>query len=538
MTFNLTTEPWIQVLDHDGTIQEVSLPDAIIHARDYERLAGETQTQNFAILRLILAVLLTIYARVDEEGTEEPIEDAADAFARWGAIWKEGKFSSKVISDYFNSWSERFELFDSERPFGQVRSTLEGGTEYKASKLLGDLSESGHKTRLFPIRALKGKESATPDEAARWLVYINAFDDSGVKINKIIEDGGVKPGTGWLGKIGIIYPEGQNLFETLMYNLMLLDRDGAPWPDPKPAWEREQVRESQRTAIPLPDNLPELFTISSRRISLIQENDKVIGFTSYGGDSFPEINALTEPHTIWQKPQPKKNRPVSFSIRKHDPSRQIWRDFSNILIEEKKEDKIPGIISWVNSLRRKKLVRADTKITFRTCGVIYDANNSSVIDAIGDDLILTTSLIADQGDWKPRIQGEVTKITELAEAAGNMTENIARSIGCSGDDPVKTAYKQGEERIYSLVNIPFKQWIASLNPENEDDMEAKMDEWSEQARKLSYEFVSEQIAEAPQNSYLGRKVVIDEKSHHYSLPEAVNAFQRKVFKLYPKDDKE
>lgn len=533
MTFNLITEPWIQVLDHNGRIQEVSLTDAIIHAQDYERLAGESQAQNFAVFRLILAVLLTIYSRLDEEGEEEPIEDATDALSRWKAIWKEGKFEPEVIKAYLNQWSDRFDLFNPERPFGQVPAARIG-TDYKASKLIGDMSESNHKLRLFALRALEGKESISPGEAARWLLYVNGYDDTSLKKKTTNGDG--SPGAGWLGKIGIFYPEGESLFETLMYNLMLLDRNGSPWPEPKPAWEREKIRESERTLISLPDNLPELFTLSSRRLLLKQEEGAVTGYTAYGGDFFPREDALVEPHTIWTKSSAtKKNEPVIFVPKRNDPARQIWRDFSNILIEDDTV-KTPGIITWIDRLRKKKLIKPDTAIVFRTCGVKYGDKDFFVNDSVGDDLTLTTSLIADTGDWKDSVQKEVGKITELARAAGYMAGNIALAAGSDVECIEKSVRQPARERIYDLVNLPFKKWIAGLNPDDEDEMDAKMNEWADQARKISSVFIREQTAGASPKAYLGRRISNDDSERHYSLPEAVNYFQHVVNQLYPRED--
>ena len=62
--FNLLTEPWVRVRRPDNTVQEVSLTDALLHAQDYVDLAGEMPTQDAAVLRLLLAVLFTVFSRV------------------------------------------------------------------------------------------------------------------------------------------------------------------------------------------------------------------------------------------------------------------------------------------------------------------------------------------------------------------------------------------------------------------------------------------------------------------------------------------
>ena len=84
--FNLLTEPWVRVRRPDNTVQEVSLTDALLHAQDYVDLAGEMPTQDAAMLRLLLAVLFTVFSRVNVEGEPEPFEEEDDALARWNEL--------------------------------------------------------------------------------------------------------------------------------------------------------------------------------------------------------------------------------------------------------------------------------------------------------------------------------------------------------------------------------------------------------------------------------------------------------------------
>lgn len=63
--FNLTTDPWIKVITvNDNQEQMVSLIDLFTHVQDYRQLAGDMRSQNLAILRLLLAILTTVYSRL------------------------------------------------------------------------------------------------------------------------------------------------------------------------------------------------------------------------------------------------------------------------------------------------------------------------------------------------------------------------------------------------------------------------------------------------------------------------------------------
>ena len=72
--FNLIDEPWIRVMDSNCNVSEVSLKDAILNAHNYKSLSGELPTQDIAVMRLMLAVLHTVYSRADENGNESPLD--------------------------------------------------------------------------------------------------------------------------------------------------------------------------------------------------------------------------------------------------------------------------------------------------------------------------------------------------------------------------------------------------------------------------------------------------------------------------------
>ena len=194
--FNLLTEPWVRVRRPDNTVQEVSLTDALLHAQDYVDLAGEMPTQDAAMLRLLLAVLFTVFSRVNVEGEPEPFEEEDDALARWGDLWQLGHFPEQPLRDYLEQWKDRFWLFHPTHPFWQVPGAAIG-TEYNAAKLNGEMSESSNKLRLFPLYAGAGKSQLTYAQAARWLLCVNGYDDTSAKPK---EKGLPSVGAGWLGR--------------------------------------------------------------------------------------------------------------------------------------------------------------------------------------------------------------------------------------------------------------------------------------------------------------------------------------------------
>ncbi len=119
--FNLLTEPWIRVRLRDNTVREVSLTEALVSAQDYVDLAGEMPTQNAAVLRLLLAVLFTVFSRVDAKGKPQPLAQSDDALERWSELWQLGHFPAEPVRDYLEQWKDRFWLFHPTHPSGRCR---------------------------------------------------------------------------------------------------------------------------------------------------------------------------------------------------------------------------------------------------------------------------------------------------------------------------------------------------------------------------------------------------------------------------------
>lgn len=362
--FNLLDEPWIRVIDKNCSIHEISLIEVFGQAHRYKDLCGELPTQDFAMMRLLLAVLHAVFSRYDGKGKAAPLDDAEHALGRWKELWQSGGFPAEAITEYLETQRERFYLFHPERPFYQCeRAKI--GTEYYAAKLNGNLSESSNKPRLFTNISGKAKEEMDFSEAARWLLYVNAYDDTSAKPSGESKKQGIKlpsAGAGWLGKLGIVFVRGDNLFETLMLNLIMVNEREELFGKECPVWEREEVAQGERTKIQWPNNLSELYTLQSRRIYLKRKGQRVTGYYLLGGDFFDKENAFIEPMTVWKNPDRKKIN--DYVPRRHDFSKQFWRECPAVLLNDK-EDRQPGIAGVILAYMGQKASRPPFP---RVCG--------------------------------------------------------------------------------------------------------------------------------------------------------------------------
>lgn len=539
--FNLLDEPWIRVRDDSCQVHEVSLTDALLHAHQYTSLSGELPTQDIVILRLMLAVLHTVFSRVDADGNAEELEDEEEAVERWTDLWELGQLPEEPIREYLEKWHERFWLFHPERPFGQVAG-LAYGTQYGASKLNGEILESGNKVRLFSSYFGEEKTALSYAQAARWLLYLNAFDDSSGKPKgtekKEGDDKLQSIGVGWLGKLGVVFANGENLFETLLLNLVMVNGNQVESKE-KPLWESSSVCKEERRKIPLPDNLAELYTLQSRRISLERENDVVTSYHLIGGDFFQEENAFIEPMTMW-----KIEKGTTYKPQLHNYEKQMWRDFA-LLYDNRGNNHIVGVIQWIQCIaERINLQMIQTSIV----SVQYVKKKSSVENIFWDSLMVNKQLLIDIGaNWREKIKVEINRCEQLADAIRKLAGNLYLASGGtkgaakSWDKTFLKSRESASAQLYFRLDMPFRRWLAGITPEEVDSADYETEErvfsaWQKTAKTIAYSCAEELAMHAGDAAMVGHEIKNEKSgdSVRYSAPKAIHQFRIQVAEIYKK----
>lgn len=541
--FNLLTEPWVRVRLPDNTVQEVSLTDALVHAQEYMDLAGEMPTQDAAMLRLLLAVLFTVFSRVNEVEEPEPLEDEETALERWGALWELKHFPEQPIRDYLEQWKDRFWLFHPERPFWQVPEA-KIGSPFKGGKLNGEVFESENKNNMFASYAGVEKNALTYAQAARWLVFLNNYDDAAAK-KKAKDRPSMSPG--WLGQLGLVYVKGVNLFETLVRNLMFLNDRAELWEKGRPNWELEEPRSEERTEIVCPGNYAELLTMQCRRIWLERENEKVVRYTLLGGDFFDKKNAFAEPMTLWGLRKQTKESPECYLPQKHDMEKMLWREFSSIIGDGKH---IPGVVQWNGYLQRCGFLKKKEILQICAVGVEYGAQSASMKGVYADQIAMSLSLLNELGDsWTPRINREVERCVDAANCIGMLAKELKLAGGLDYNrvkayEDLQKVTESARSQFYFAVDQPFRQWLRSIDPE-EDDMTETTARWQVIARGIAEQLGQQMVLEAGSAALVGHWVEIktgrkkeDKKKILYTAPAAYNSFLGRLDGLYPKTNDE
>lgn len=545
--FNLIDEPWIRVLDGQCRLRDVSIREAILDAHLYTGIKGELPTQDAAILRVLLAILYRIYLKKDLDGNDAPIKDKDDAIDRWTELWEGGKFPAAPINEYLDKWHDRFWLFDPDYPFFQVPD-LEG-SEFTAKKLNGRVAMSENKSKLYHEGMEETYNTLAYPEAARWLVCINAYDDTSNKpFKKNKSEKYPSTGVGWLGKIGLVYPEGDNLFETLVLNLAFLKNGEDLWNPGRPVWENNSPKRDQRTEIPLPENPCELLTLQSRRLLLKRTDGAVTGFIPLGGDFFSIVNADSEQMTAWTAEKKGKKPTGNYAPKRHDIKKAAWREFPSLFTEA--EGKKPGIVKWIEGLSRNGEALEDRFVRFRTVAVVYGNQNSMVDDIYSDTIEMHSGILKDlaqkDGGWIGRIQEEVEKCEKAACILQTLERRIRTASGESqgGKKKPKEPPPTALEQFFAEIDIPFRGWLRSLDPTvslMESENRGIFKNWEETAYRIASNVGSTVVNDAGPDAFKGRwiklsdamKKKLKKEKEFYSSPSAYNAFKYSLRKIYP-----
>ena len=536
--FDLLTEPWIRVRLKDNTVREVSLTEALVSAQDYVDLAGEMPTQDAAVLRLLLAVLFTVFSRMNVEGEPEPLEKRGQALRRWSELWQLGHFPAEPIRDYLEQWKDRFWLFHPTHPFWQV-PTLCNGIAFDGKKLNGERAESGNKTPLFQNVSKTECEVLSYAQAARWLIYQNGYDERGGR-----PKAGNKPrhGVGWLGQIGFVAVKGKNLYETLLRNMAFPTEQDALREEQQPCWEREQVRAEQSVKVVMPKNQAELLTLQSRRI-LLKRSETVPGVVGYevlGGDYWESENTFGEQMTLWSRTS-KENEKMTYEPQQHEAGKQLWRELPSMLDPKGRK---PGVLAWNQQLQSLRILSGKEQIVLKMVGIRYDDQGASVKDVYTDQLEMQLATLNDLGrKWTVRINREVERCEDTAKSIGILCKELKLAGGLDynqvkGFKEMQKVTEDARAQFYFAVDQPFRQWLQEIDPEQDDPDEA-VRRWEAQARRIAEELGAKMVQEAGNAALKGHRVVVDkgkktESSTLYTSPKAYKHFCSKLRDIYPK----
>lgn len=466
--YNLLHEPWIEAVDENNCQTKVSMLDVFENAYKYKRISGETFPQDFAILRLLLAVLHTTFSRYKVDGSKQ--KDNPKAMQKtWQQLWKLGKFP-KIVNEYLTSQEDKFYLYDDKYPFMQVtKQDLDASGVKKVGTIEGKLinrllSESNNKVDLFSPTAEKSKNRLTNDQLARWLVSIQGYTGTSDKAKfPGMKEQNISASRGWLLSIGGVFFQGENIFQTLLLNLKLDN-----YKEQHPIWEKSLQQKTDFGKISNPKDLADLYTSCSRLIYINPETDVNNQDVEIEAVQLPAISdeaQYVEPMTLWQVPKSGKHKGQNIPSL-HQPGRALWRSFGSLCLikEEEKSQDNTGIISWYNSDTVDEMM--DTKmIKICAVGMPYNHDASGMPNGeFYDEVNVNPKVLFDNvpHGWVNAIIDEVQNTEDVIKVATNVMKFLCELRNTSLD-----AANSFNEKMYFNVDEPFKEWISKMDINND-----------------------------------------------------------------------
>ncbi|MFE9604486.1 type I-E CRISPR-associated protein Cse1/CasA [Streptomyces hokutonensis] len=500
LSFDLTWRPWIPVLRRDGTPDELSLREVFAQAHRLRRIVGDVPTQEFALLRLLLAVV--------HDALDGP-RDTED----WAELWADDDCFAPLPA-YFDTHLGRFDLLHPRTPFFQVADLRTARDEvFSLNRIVADVP-NGEPFFTSRMPAVDGLGFA---EAARWVVHAHAYDTSGIKTGTVgdarAKNGKVYPlGVGWAGTLGGVFVDGDTLRETLLLNLVAADTTGVRIDsDDRPAWRREPCGPTA-AANRHPSGVRDLYTWQTRRLRLHFDEDGVHGVVLGYGDPLTAHNLHTrEPMTAWRRSkaqEKKRGEALVYLPREHDPSRAVWRGLASLIAEREVAGQgaeaasvlRPGILEWVARLVTEGELPRGFLIRTRVVGAVYGTQQSVIDEIVDDHLAMAVLLHRQDREYAQQAIDAVGDAERAVTVLGDLATDLARAAGAQTDGPRSRA----RERGFAALDDPYRLWLRTLADAADPAEQRTL--WRRQTRRIIRRLGDELLAEAGDAAWEGRIV--------------------------------
>lgn len=534
--FSLIDEPWVLVRTLEEATEEVSLLDLFRRSPELAEIVGDLPTQAFAILRLTLAIL--------HRAVEGPRDER-----HWRELWDAAKPPVAAIELYLDRFRDRFDLFHPVTPFFQVAGLHTAKDEFSGlERLVADVPAGRPH---FTMRAGRGLKRLTAAEATRWLVHLQAFDISGRKSGAVGDPRVTHPngtgdpiGVGWTGNLGGLAVQGEDLWRTLLLNLIPRDQPSLVQfsASDRPSWERDPdtAREDDDLAS-RPDGPTDLFTWQSRRVRLRGGPDAVTGVLVANGDKLTRQNRLrSEPMTAWRRSEPQQKKlglALVYMPQELRSDRALWRGLNSLLPVVAPRGRADGgqqhvtaaVVEWAACV-----LDGRRNVTLRATGMVYGTQKAMVDEVVDDRLTVSVALLSEA---EPALAQSVIDAVDAADQAVTAVRHLATDLALArgASAPTSDAAKRhllaigdaAAAQAFSLIDGPFREWLSGLD-QTSDPEKARID-WHVKARRILGDLGVKVIRSAGPGAWVGHEV----NGYRITTPEADVRFRAALASALP-----
>ena len=466
-SFSLLDEPWIRCQDTDGEAVAVGIRDVFSGDMELLSVRGDSPAQDYAVTRLLLAIFWRAH-RHDIAVKPGQTFDFSDWFGPALEQAGSGTPDERVL-EYLDEHADRFDLLHPETPFMQVADLHTAKGQYSDINRIVPEAENTY----FTMRAGDAQRSLSLAEAARWLVYVQAYDYSGIKSGAVGDDRvkggkGYPIGPGWSGRTGGTLVLGRTIRETLVLNTVF---EAIGRETDKPVWERESDTAAQRSSA-TPQGPADLATWQSRRVRLFVEDGAVTGALVSNGDAIvgAGANVMDDPMTPYRysRNKSKKGTDVYFP-RPFDTERTVWQSLEPLILLESdvpsnKGEKPPKRPATLDNLgiMREEGVFDEELANLQLVSVEYGPQESSVATVVPAILEMPIELLA------PGARLQRRTVIDAANATSQASTNLGSFVGqlaqASGGDYEFNV--DSKNSILAELEPKFLNWLKTVDGKN------------------------------------------------------------------------
>lgn len=525
-SFNLLDEPWIQCAVGEER-RELSLREVFQNLCSIRRLSGDSPTQDYAILRVLLAIFWRAHRK-------HPLLTGARKQTRrwWTAMFlaatQGGEEELAELTDpvltYLEEHRDRFDLLDPVHPFMQVAGLQTVKGKYKSPR---ELIPDG-KYDYFNRRAGRSLDELEFAESTRFLIALHSWDFSGRKPGAVggppvSSNGTTAPiGPGSCGRTGGVILHGAQLAQTLMLNTPAGDVFGRHTKEDLPIWEQEPQGAAPR-GVKHPAGPADVLTWQTRRVRLFPEEGRVTSVLVSNGDRIEQKNQFADPMTgyRWSRNQSTKDT-VVYMPATHSAQRTLWRGIQALLVREgamvpKKSEFLPRQPATIAALRdlidAEAPGLAEMRIGVELVGMEYGDREGVITGSIHEEIPLRLGVLM---EGTPRLATMVIEAAQAtirsAEDLGQLAGDLLRATGMDdkyNSEALNNIKKHTTDTAVHRLSGRFLRWLEGLSPNV--DREASRDAWFDIVEKFVKQEAAALFHTAGPKALIG-KIVEDSKT--------------------------
>jgi len=330
MSFNLTAQKWIPVVDSAQRRQELSLIELFQTWHQWQDIQADNPPTTLALYRFLLAILHRVY-----QGPHDP--------DHWEEIHQD---NGQQVITYLQEQAPCFDLLHAENPFMQDPAL--SADKAVPIYLLHTMST----TNVFCHKHEWSGYSLSLAETARMLVRLQSVDITSLRAFYPQQTKGNRSAvnTPPINAANVLI-QSTSLQQTLLFNLMQYSpEDETPSSltgEDLPAWETSYAGKPQKVS---PHGYISYLAYPWRRLRVFFTADSADRINITMGNSLPDkvSPSLWECGIAYDD-----GKPLRLSLE-----RQLWRNAHSFLYSAKKS-KRPEILTWLAELRQAQLCQED-----------------------------------------------------------------------------------------------------------------------------------------------------------------------------------